>query len=138
MASSLCRGAGLTPPVGVRIDAVGGDGERPTVGLRCQKQNLTQPMSDTAPMMISTARVPSPDWMVGSRNVQSAAAAPTGRLGDTGVDSYHAEAEPRALRYPICAMVRISPTSTGLRQIPPTARETPKVTDCYRVTGENS
>lgn len=59
------------------------------------------------------------------------------RLEDTRVVSYHAEAEPRALGYPICAIVRISPTSTGLHQIPQTARDTPEITECYRVTGED-
>jgi Lrp/AsnC family transcriptional regulator, leucine-responsive regulatory protein len=58
-------------------------------------------------------------------------------LEDTGVVSYHAEAEPRALGYAICAIVRISPTSTGLHQIPQTARDTPEITECYRVTGED-
>jgi hypothetical protein len=40
-----------------------------------QKNDVTPPTSDTAPMMISTAGVPSADWTVGSRNVPSAAAA---------------------------------------------------------------
>jgi len=59
------------------------------------------------------------------------------RMEDSGVVSYHAEAEPRAIGYPICAIVRISPTSTGLHQIPQTARDTPEITECYRVTGED-
>jgi Lrp/AsnC family leucine-responsive transcriptional regulator len=59
------------------------------------------------------------------------------RLEDTRVVSYHAEAEPRALGYPVCAIVRISPTSTGLQQIPQTARDTPEITECYRVTGDD-
>lgn len=59
------------------------------------------------------------------------------RLEDTRVVSYHAEAEPRALGYPICAIIRISPTNTGLHQIPQTARDTPEITECYRVTGED-
>lgn len=59
------------------------------------------------------------------------------RLEKSGVVSYRAEAEPRAIGYPICAIVRISPTSTGLHQIPQTARDTPEVTECYRVTGED-
>ncbi|HEX6453237.1 MAG TPA: Lrp/AsnC family transcriptional regulator [Trebonia sp.] len=59
------------------------------------------------------------------------------RLEDTGVVSYRAEVDPRALGYPICALVRISPGSAGLRMVPETARDTPEVTECYRVTGED-
>jgi Lrp/AsnC family leucine-responsive transcriptional regulator len=59
------------------------------------------------------------------------------RLEDTGVVSYRAEVDPRALGYPICALVRISPGRTGLRIVPETARDTPEVTECYRVTGED-
>jgi Lrp/AsnC family transcriptional regulator, leucine-responsive regulatory protein len=59
------------------------------------------------------------------------------RLEDTGVVSYRAEIDPRALGYPITALVRISPSSAGLQQVPDTARATPEVTECYRVTGED-
>ena len=59
------------------------------------------------------------------------------RLEDTGIVSYRAEVDPRALGYPICALVRISPDSEGLRKVPETARDTPEVTECYRVTGED-
>jgi Lrp/AsnC family leucine-responsive transcriptional regulator len=59
------------------------------------------------------------------------------RLEDTGVVSYQAEVDPRALGYPICAIVRISPNSADLHRIPETARATPEITECYRVTGED-
>jgi Lrp/AsnC family leucine-responsive transcriptional regulator len=59
------------------------------------------------------------------------------RLENMGVLSYRAEADPRALGYPICAIVRISPSSDGLRRVPETARVTPEITECYRVTGED-
>jgi Lrp/AsnC family transcriptional regulator, leucine-responsive regulatory protein len=59
------------------------------------------------------------------------------RLEETGVLSYRAEVNPRALGYMICAIVRISPTGGGLRLIPGIAREVPNVTECYRVTGED-
>ena len=59
------------------------------------------------------------------------------RLEDTGIVSYRAEVDPRALGYPICALIRISPDSAGLRKVPETARDTPEVTECYRVTGED-
>jgi Lrp/AsnC family leucine-responsive transcriptional regulator len=59
------------------------------------------------------------------------------RLEDTGVLSYHAEVSPRALGYTMCAIVRISPSGGGLRLIPGIARDTPNVTECYRITGED-
>jgi Lrp/AsnC family transcriptional regulator, leucine-responsive regulatory protein len=59
------------------------------------------------------------------------------RLEDTGVLSYRAEVEPRALGYSICAIVRISPNSRDLHRVPDTARAIPEVTECYRVTGED-
>ena len=59
------------------------------------------------------------------------------RLEDTGILSYRAEADPRALGYTICAIVRISPSGGGLRLIPGIAREVPNVTECYRITGED-
>jgi Lrp/AsnC family transcriptional regulator, leucine-responsive regulatory protein len=59
------------------------------------------------------------------------------RLEDTGVVTYRSEIDPRAIGYPICALVRISPSSAGLHRVPETARATPEVTECYRVTGED-
>ena len=59
------------------------------------------------------------------------------RLEQTGVLSYRAEVNPRALGYTICAIVRLSPTGGGLRLIPGIAREVPNVTECYRITGED-
>ena len=59
------------------------------------------------------------------------------RLEDSGILSYRAEINPRALGYAICAIVRISPTGGGLRLIPGIAREVPNVTECYRITGED-
>ena len=59
------------------------------------------------------------------------------RLEDTGVVSYRAEISPRALGYPVCALVRVSPRSGSLHQIPQLAREIPQVTECSRVTGED-
>jgi Lrp/AsnC family transcriptional regulator, leucine-responsive regulatory protein len=59
------------------------------------------------------------------------------RLEDTGVLSYHAEVSPRALGYTMCAIVRISPSGGGLRLIPEIARDTPAVTECHRITGED-
>jgi Lrp/AsnC family leucine-responsive transcriptional regulator len=59
------------------------------------------------------------------------------RLEDTGILSYRAEVDPRALGYTICAIVRISPVGGGLRLIPGIAREVPNVTECHRITGED-
>ena len=59
------------------------------------------------------------------------------RLEDTGILSYRAEADPRALGYTICAIVRISPIGGGLRLIPQIARDVPNVTECHRITGED-
>lgn len=59
------------------------------------------------------------------------------RLEDTGILSYRAEVDPRALGYTICAIIRISPVGGGLRLIPGIARELPNVTECYRITGED-
>ena len=59
------------------------------------------------------------------------------RLEDSGTLSFHAEVNPRALGYTMCAIVRISPAGGGLRLIPGIAREVPNVTECYRITGED-
>jgi Lrp/AsnC family transcriptional regulator, leucine-responsive regulatory protein len=59
------------------------------------------------------------------------------RLEQTGVVTYRSEINPRAIGYPVCALVRISPSSAGLHRVPETARATPEVTECYRVTGED-
>jgi Lrp/AsnC family transcriptional regulator, leucine-responsive regulatory protein len=59
------------------------------------------------------------------------------RLEDTGILSYRAEVDPRALGYTLFAIVRISPVGGGLRLIPGIAREVPAITECYRITGED-
>jgi Lrp/AsnC family transcriptional regulator, leucine-responsive regulatory protein len=59
------------------------------------------------------------------------------RLQDTGILTYRAEVDPRALGYTLCAIVRISPSGGGLRLIPGIARDVPNVTECYRITGED-
>jgi Lrp/AsnC family transcriptional regulator, leucine-responsive regulatory protein len=59
------------------------------------------------------------------------------RLEDTGVLSYRADVDPRALGYTIRVIVRISPVGGGLRLIPGIARDVPNVTECYRITGED-
>ncbi|HVA92642.1 MAG TPA: Lrp/AsnC family transcriptional regulator [Chloroflexota bacterium] len=59
------------------------------------------------------------------------------RLEDSGILSYRAEVDPRALGYTICAIVRVSPQSRHLHMIPNIAREAPEITECYRITGED-
>src|SRR4051794_14125316 len=60
------------------------------------------------------------------------------RLERTGViTGYHARVEPKALGYPIGAVVRIRPAAQQLRKIPEVARDTPQVVACHRITGED-
>ena len=60
------------------------------------------------------------------------------RLERTGViTGYHAEVDPRAVGFPISAVVRIRPAPGQLARIPELARETPEVAECHRITGED-
>ena len=60
------------------------------------------------------------------------------RLERSGViTGYHAALEPKALGYPIAAVVRIRPAAQQLRKIPEVARDTPEVVACHRITGED-
>ena len=60
------------------------------------------------------------------------------RLEDAGViTGYRAEVDPRAIGYPIAAIVRIRPAVQQLHKIPPVARDTPEVVECQRITGED-
>ena len=61
-----------------------------------------------------------------------------GRLERAGVIAgYRAELDPRALGYAVSAIVRVRPAPGRLQRIPEVARETPEVTECYRITGED-
>ena len=60
------------------------------------------------------------------------------RLERAGVIAgYHAELDPRALGYPVSAVVRIRPAPGQLQRIPEVARETPEVAECHRITGDD-
>jgi Lrp/AsnC family transcriptional regulator, leucine-responsive regulatory protein len=59
------------------------------------------------------------------------------RLEDCGVLAFRAEVNPRALGYAIAAIVRVSPLGGHVHAIPDIARQTPEVTECYRITGED-
>jgi Lrp/AsnC family transcriptional regulator, leucine-responsive regulatory protein len=60
------------------------------------------------------------------------------RLEEAGIIvGYRAEIDPRALGYPVSAVVRIRPAPGQLQRIPEVARETAEVGECYRITGED-
>jgi len=53
------------------------------------------------------------------------------------IAGYRAEIDPRALGFPVSAVVRIRPAPGQLQRIPEVAKETPEVGECYRITGED-
>jgi Lrp/AsnC family transcriptional regulator, leucine-responsive regulatory protein len=60
------------------------------------------------------------------------------RLERAGViTGYHARVDPKALGYPLAAVVRVSPATRQLHRIPEIARQTPEVVECHRITGED-
>jgi Lrp/AsnC family transcriptional regulator, leucine-responsive regulatory protein len=60
------------------------------------------------------------------------------RLEKAGViTGYRATVDPRALGFPLSAVVRVTPDARQLQKIPEIARETPEVVECHRITGED-
>ena len=60
------------------------------------------------------------------------------RLERTGViTGYRAEIDPRALGFPLQAIVRIKPAARQLPKIPELAEGIPQVGECQRITGED-
>ncbi len=60
------------------------------------------------------------------------------RLERAGViTGYRAEVDPKAIGFPIAAVVRVRPTTRQLQKIPELARQIPEVVDCHRTTGED-
>ena len=60
------------------------------------------------------------------------------RLERAGViTGYRATVDPKAIGFPIAAVVRVRPASRQLHKIPEVAREVPEVVECYRITGED-
>jgi Lrp/AsnC family transcriptional regulator, leucine-responsive regulatory protein len=60
------------------------------------------------------------------------------RLERAGIIAgYRAEIDPRALGFPVSAIVRIRPAPGQLQRIPEVAKDTPEVAECYRITGED-
>jgi Lrp/AsnC family leucine-responsive transcriptional regulator len=60
------------------------------------------------------------------------------RLEASGtIAGYHAVVDPRALGYALGAIVRVRPAPRQIPKVADVARETPEVTECHRVTGED-
>jgi Lrp/AsnC family transcriptional regulator, leucine-responsive regulatory protein len=60
------------------------------------------------------------------------------RLRDAGViRGYSAEVDPEAVGYALSALLRIRPFARELRKVAEVARDTPEVTECLRVTGDD-
>jgi Lrp/AsnC family transcriptional regulator, leucine-responsive regulatory protein len=60
------------------------------------------------------------------------------RLEQAGVISgYRMDVDPAALGMPVTALVRVRPSPGQLPRVADTARDTPQVVECYRITGED-
>jgi Lrp/AsnC family leucine-responsive transcriptional regulator len=60
------------------------------------------------------------------------------RLEREGViTGYHAAVDPKAVGYPLAAVVRVAPAVRQLDRIREVARDTPEVVECHRITGED-
>ena len=60
------------------------------------------------------------------------------RLEEAGViRGYHADVDPRALGYELSVVLRIRPAPRMIRKVAELAQDTPEVTECHRVTGED-
>lgn len=60
------------------------------------------------------------------------------RLERAGVIAgYSADIDPRAVGFPVAAIVRIRPAPGQLQRIPEVAKKTAEVAECYRITGED-
>jgi Lrp/AsnC family leucine-responsive transcriptional regulator len=53
------------------------------------------------------------------------------------IRGYHVDLDPKALGLPLAAIVRVRPMPGQLQKIATLAAETPNVTECHRVTGED-
>lgn len=61
------------------------------------------------------------------------------RLEESGIiKGYRLEIDSRALGYPLLAFVRVRPMPGALPKIAALAQRLPGITECYRVTGEDS
>jgi Lrp/AsnC family leucine-responsive transcriptional regulator len=60
------------------------------------------------------------------------------RLERRGViTGYHARVDPKAVGYPVAAVVRVAPAQGQLQKIRDVARDTTEVIECHRITGED-
>jgi Lrp/AsnC family leucine-responsive transcriptional regulator len=60
------------------------------------------------------------------------------RLERSGVvTGYHAAVDPRALGYPLTAIVRVKPAARQLHKIPELAEGIPEISECLRITGDD-
>ena len=60
------------------------------------------------------------------------------RLEQTGViRGYHADIDPRTLGYDLSVVLRIRPAARMIAKVATLAQDTPEVTECVRVTGED-
>jgi len=60
------------------------------------------------------------------------------RLTDDGViRGFRTDVDPRALGYALSAIVRIRPAPRQIAKVADTARDTPEVVECHRITGED-
>jgi Lrp/AsnC family leucine-responsive transcriptional regulator len=53
------------------------------------------------------------------------------------ITGYKAVIDPKAIGYPLAAVVRVRPASRQLHKIPEVAVATPEVVECYRITGDD-
>jgi Lrp/AsnC family leucine-responsive transcriptional regulator len=60
------------------------------------------------------------------------------RLQDAGViTGHHTELDPRAVGFQLSVILRIRPAPRQLPKVAELARDTPEVTECHRVTGDD-
>lgn len=60
------------------------------------------------------------------------------RLEDEGViTGYRAEVDPRRLGYGLGVVIRVRPSPRQLQAVAQLARDTPEVSECHRVTGDD-
>jgi Lrp/AsnC family transcriptional regulator, leucine-responsive regulatory protein len=60
------------------------------------------------------------------------------RLEREGVlTGYRAMVDPRALGFPLSAVLRIRPAPRQLHKVAELSRQTPEVVECHRITGED-
>jgi len=53
------------------------------------------------------------------------------------VRGYTAQLDPKALGYPLSAVIRIRPAANQLQRVAEIARLTPEVVECHRITGDD-